>query len=173
MRAVPCDVPVDTRAEQFSKGAYFFDCFRIEVDDSTQTSLGLLLLALARAPRWTDVLMRLRNRLVQLVGLKNVGALRSVAVGKPESAYRPGDRVGVFTLRSNEPDEVVVGDDDKHLEVLVSLARVPQANGRQYVCLTTAVHLHNTLGRLYMIPVGPLHKLIAPAVLSQLAGLPV
>jgi hypothetical protein len=171
MRARPCDVPSGTRISQHIDGAYFFDSFQIEVPSTAQTSLSLLLTMLSRTPGWVDVLMRLRNRAVQLVGLKNVGKLADVKSAKPESAYRPGDRVGVFTLHSSEPDEVIVGDNDKHLEAFVALTRLPATQeGRQYISITTVVHVHNMLGRLYLLPVAPMHKLVAPAMLSRLAG---
>ena len=36
------------------------------------------------------------------------------------------------------------------------------------ITVTTVVHVKNALGRLYMLPVKPMHRLIAPAVLSRL-----
>jgi len=41
-------------------------------------------------------------------GLKNLGGLRGVDPGKPLADYRPGQRVGIFTLIS------VSDDDPKH-----------------------------------------------------------
>lgn len=35
---------------------------------------------------------------------------------------------------------------------------------------TTVVHVHNLLGRVYMLAVKPWHRRIAPAVLSRLDG---
>jgi hypothetical protein len=40
------------------------------------------------------------------------------------------------------------------------------------VSLTTIVHVKNFVGRLYMLPVTPAHRIIAPAVLSRIAGMP-
>lgn len=109
--------------------------------------------------------MRLRNRLVQLVGLKNLGGFRDIDPGRPPSDYRPGERVGIFTLIANADDEVLLGDDDKHLDVVVSVCKRPgTTDGRITLSVTTVVHVHNALGRLYMLPVAPMHKLIAPAM---------
>jgi hypothetical protein len=80
---------------------------------------------------------------------------------------QPGDRVGIFRLRSLSDDEVLVEDDDKHLHVVLSVRRLPaDAQQPARIVLTTVVHLHNLLGRLYMLPVTPMHKLIAPAMLA-------
>jgi Protein of unknown function (DUF2867) len=64
----------------------------------------------------------------------------------------------------------LIGDRDKHLNVVLSVHRrlLP---GRQAVeiTLTTVVHVKNLLGRLYMLPVTPAHRIIAPAVLASIA----
>jgi hypothetical protein len=112
--------------------------------------------------------MTLRNKLVQLVGLKDLGGLGGFDPTKPASAYAPGDRVGIFTLISNTDNEAILGDSDRHLDVVLSVFRHPPcSNGIPSISITTVVHVHNLLGRVYMLPVTPLHKLIAPAVLNR------
>jgi len=79
--------------------------------------------------------------------------------------------VGIFTLISNSPNEALLGDNDKHLEVILSIYKhPPSTDGVQSVSVTTVVHIKNLLGRIYMIPVAPLHRLIAPAVLARIEG---
>lgn len=36
--------------------------------------------------------------------------------------------------------------------------------------MTTVVHVHNWLGRLYMLPVAPLHKIIVKTMLKRAAS---
>ena len=36
--------------------------------------------------------------------------------------------------------------------------------------VTTVVHVHSRMGRIYMLPVTPMHKLIAPAAMKALAS---
>jgi hypothetical protein len=112
-------------------------------------------------------LMGLRNRVVRLVGLKDLGGLAARQPGKPVEAYRIGDRVGIFTLEQQRPGELVLGDDDKHLHVRLSLLRLAQPDGGSRLALSTVVHEHNRLGRLYMALVGPAHSLIVPLMLRQ------
>ncbi|TDM08800.1 MAG: hypothetical protein C4K60_05305 [Ideonella sp. MAG2] len=65
-------------------------------------------------------------------------------------------------------DEVLVQDDDKHLRVVLSLHRTRDPHGlSDDLVLTTVVHIHNLWGHLYMLPVKPLHQIIAPAVLAR------
>ena len=113
--------------------------------------------------------MGLRNRIVALVGLKNLGGLRGVDPEKPLANYRPGQRVGIFTLISVSDDEVLLGDQDQHLDVVVSVLRLPlDSQGQREVAFSTVVHVHGWLGRLYMLPVVPMHRRIVPAVLRGL-----
>ena len=166
-------VPAESVINERLLGAHFHDCYTIEVPSSSRTALGHFLTAVAHTPPWVNSLMALRNQVVQLFGLKNLGGLRAFDPSKPESAYLPGDRVGVFTLISKSDNEVLLGDSDKHLDVVLSAFKYPVAsNGTQSLAITTVVHVHNLLGRIYMLPVTPLHKLIAPAVLSRVLAEP-
>jgi hypothetical protein len=165
------DVPSESAINARLSGAYFYDCHTVAVHDATQTALGYFLSALASTPRWVDGLMALRNKMVRLVGLKDLGGLSELGQLKPASEYQPEERVGIFTLISNSPNEALLGDNDKHLEVVLSIYKHPPGtDGVQSVSVTTVVHIKNVLGRIYMIPVAPLHRLIAPAVLAQIEG---
>lgn len=167
-RAVLSEVPSGSSINARLSGAYFHDSYIISVPDSTRTALGYFLTALANTPPWIHSLMILRNKIVQFVGLKDLGALGDLSPSKPASTYTPGDRVGIFTLFSNSPNEALLGDRDKHLDVVLSVYKHPlDQEGIQYVSVTTVVHIHNLLGRIYMLPVMPLHRLIAPAVLTR------
>jgi hypothetical protein len=170
-RSVLSDVPPGSAITAQLPGAYFHDCHAIAVPNTSRTALSHFLTALANTPPWVNSLMALRNKLVRFVGLKDLGALGEFNPSKPESAYVPGDRIGIFTLISNTPNEVMLGDRDKHLDVVLSVYKYsPGQNGDQFVAVTTVVHVHNLLGRVYMLPVTPLHRLIAPAVLSRIIG---
>ena len=88
-----------------------------------------------------------------------------VARRTPARDDRPGDRAGLFTLVSNSADEVLLGDRDAHRDVVVSVHRhVVPADGSTIVTVTTVVHVHTLLGRLYRVPVRPMHRVIVRAM---------
>ena len=148
------------------RGSDFHDAWTMPAGDPDLSALGQFLKAANQTPRWVAACMALRNRVVSLFGLKHLGALDGLARGKGEDDYRPGDRVGIFTLFENTPGEVLLGDRDKHLDVTLSIHLTPgTASGTMLVTLTTVVRVHNLLGRAYMLPVTPMHRLIAPTVL--------
>ena len=166
-------VPPHSRAADLIEGASFYDAWSIVSSRVDRSALDHFLTAAGRTPRWVNGAMALRNRIVQRVGLKNLGSLSAVDAQRASSDYQPGDRIGIFTLFENTFDEVLLGDRDKHLDVVLSVHRraLPSSDAVE-ITLTTVVHVKNWLGRLYMLPVKPAHRLIAPAVLSGIADMP-
>ena len=96
-----------------------------------------------------------------------MGALGDIDPAKPPNSYRPGDRIGIFTLVDNQEDEVVVCDRDRHLDVWLSVRKLPSDSDGHWAAVTTVVRTKNRLGRLYMLVVKPMHKLIVPASLRS------
>jgi hypothetical protein len=142
----------------YLSGADFADAWCVEVAHPERSALQHFRHALTATPPWVHRLMRLRNRAVSLVGLKQPGHWQP-----SEGQVEVGSQLGIFEVVHLSENEVIAGDSDKHLRVVVSLQKWPATAGRPAsVSLTTAVHLHNTLGRL---PVWPVHKRIAPGVL--------
>jgi hypothetical protein len=161
--------PKDSLIAALLEGANFHDAWCVESDSAELSALEHFIKAVKTTPRWVEACMTLRNRVVSLFGLKDLGKL--AALSRPAVAYQPGDRVGIFTLFENTFDEVLLGDKDKHLDVVLSVHRhpVPEAN-RVLVTVTTVVHVKNSLGRLYMLPVAPMHRIIVPAVVRAMGA---
>ncbi len=160
--------PPGSQASLRLPGAYFHDCYRIAAPDVAASALETYLHVVRQTPGWVNRLMALRNWMAGLVGLKNLGHLGALGAGKQASEYRVGDRVGIFCLLYLSRDEVLLGDSDKHLDVVLSVCKAPQGA----LSVTTVVHVHNWLGRLYMLPVTPMHKIIVRTMLKRTASLP-
>lgn len=155
-------IPQHTEIAQHLGGADFHDCYQIDIAPTSESALALYLKVVAATPRWVNTMMTLRNRIVRLVGLKNLGALGDTDGAKPASAYHVGDRVGIFSIVYLSQQEVILGDSDKHLKVEVSVCKLP---GK--VAVSTVVHTRNALGRIYMLFVAPAHRRIVPATLRN------
>lgn len=113
----------------------------------------------ASIPGWFDGLMALRNHGMRLLEMKHLGSLRAVHDTDDPAA---GQRLGIFTLQSLDDDAIVLEDDDRHLRVQLAL----QWQG-DVLEVVTVVHTHNAFGRLYMLPVAPVHRLIVPHLLQK------
>lgn len=146
----------------YSRGASYYDAYQIQTATADSSILKLAMQVLGSTPPWINFLMLTRNRVVGLFGLKNLGGMRDVRTDKAVENYRIGDRVGIFTLLYLAENEVILGDNDKHLEVRVSLFRQAAE-----LTITTVVHNHNWLGRAYMLVVKPAHRVIVRVLLRQ------
>ncbi|WBS04191.1 DUF2867 domain-containing protein [Pseudoduganella sp. SL102] len=156
-------VPAASRLHRTIPGAHFHDSYRMALASDPRSALQLYLDTVVRTPAWVDRLMALRNAVVSRIGLKDLGALGEFDRNKPASAYRPGDRIGIFELRHVFDDEVILGDSDRHLDVQVSVCR----EGGE-LSMSTVVHVHRPLGHVYMFFVAPVHRRIVPAVMRRI-----
>lgn len=163
--------PTGSKIQQLVPGSYFHDSWSIEAAEPNLDPLSQFIRVAKSPPWWMDEAMKLRNRIVSLLGIKNLGALSDVSALKRATDYKPGDRVGIFTLLSTSETEVLLGDSDKHLDVVVSVHRQPMEQAAQaVVTVTTVVRVHNWLGRLYMVPVRPAHRVIARAMVRAVGN---
>jgi hypothetical protein len=148
---------VDTDA--LLAGAQFADAFRVEVTDSALDARHAAERMMGRQPRWAEALVKLRNMLVAPLGLKTSG----------EGAPAPRGMIVIFPVLSETPDRLIAGFNDSHLDFRV-VVDVTTPEGVRQVTLTTLVKTHNWFGRTYLAVIMPFHRLIAPALLRQVAG---
>ena len=141
--------------------AFFHDSYAAPLVDQQLTPIEIILRSSQSTPQWVNRLMAIRNAVVRRLGLKDVGAMAGNAA-KPAQAYVVGDRLSIFSIYEIRADEVVLGIDDSHLDVRVSVLKRP---GRYVV--STVVTVHNWLGRLYMAPVGRIHPFVVRAMMRR------
>jgi len=146
--------------------ATFHDAFEANLADAGLTPIEIALRFLRATPDWVETLLGIRNRAVSLVGIRDVGALGAVS-DKPASAYAVGDKLSFFDIFALNETEVLAGVDDSHLNVRIAFVK-RHVEGRPTYALCSWVKTHNALGRLYMIPVGPMHKLIVKSAMRAL-----
>jgi hypothetical protein len=140
-------------------GAQFMDAYRLEVDGAALDARQAAMRMMARAPRWVDALVTLRNIIVAPFGLKTSGATERL----------PRDIIGIFPVVSETPERLVAGFNDKHLDFRV-VVDVATSGQRQSVTATTLVMTHNWLGRMYLTAIMPFHRLVVRAMLRQVAA---
>ena len=148
---------VDTAA--LLAGAQFADAFRIDLPSTKLDARTAAQRMLGRSPRWVEILVALRNRLVAPFGLKTPDPPGSGAFGT----------IGIFPVVSEAQDRLVLGFDDGHLDFRV-VVDVAACGAGQSFTLTTLVLTHNLLGRAYLAIILPFHRLIARTMLRQVAA---
>ncbi|NIF04850.1 DUF2867 domain-containing protein [Chryseobacterium sp. Tr-659] len=122
-------------------------------------------------PKWGKKMFAFRNKVVGLFGLKT-GSETEKKQKEKDFTCEIGERVGLFKVFDKTSNEIVLGEDDKHLDFRISLLfdkNQKQVNGKS-LKISTTVKFHNWLGVLYFLPVRPFHKLIVPAMLKNIIG---
>jgi hypothetical protein len=162
VQAVP--VPVDRLLVGALPRVDYSDAYRVDLGAGPAVTIDALAHAtLGTAPGWVVTMMKVRNALVRPLGLKVDGALSS---HPPEGPYATGDRVGIFRVFARRDEELLAGEDDRHLDFRISL-RVVGEGATVSAVLTTLVRYNNWLGRAYFLPVAPFHRVIVPAMLRN------
>jgi len=157
-------VPDESALQPWLAGADFYDAYEAPLNTAMLSPTEIFLRASRSTPQWVDDFMAIRNRIVRLFGLKDVGAMK--AAMKASDAYQIGDRLGIFSIFGKTEKELLLGIDDRHLDVRVSVLK-SQRNGLPHYVVSTVVHVHNLLGRLYMAPVGRIHPFVVRSMMGR------
>lgn len=160
-------LPLESGLQTEAASAFFHDSFQAEYYGKEKTAIAVAARMAQATPPWFEWLMSVRNKIVSLVGLKDLGSFGAVNLEQIQN-YRVGDRFGIFIIRSISPEEIILEEDDKHLLVRMSVHLAPERP--QMVTVTTMVHIHNLLGYVYIFFVLPVHKIITPSFVRR-AGL--
>lgn len=130
------------------------DRFEADLPAGGMTPIEAAKELLEHPPRWISLLMRLRNRVVSLLGLRPV-------------EMKAGDFAGGFPILESSAERVVLGFDDRHLDFRIIVDLRDSQQGGQVLGVTTLVRRKNALGRIYLLLVEPFHRLIVPATMSR------
>ncbi len=114
------------------------------------------------------MLFTLRNKMVSIFGLKTSNDSYNRQEILTNFNFEPNERIGLFKVFNKTENELVVGENDKHLDFRISLLKVSNDVKKKKIIITTTVNYNNWFGKLYFLPVKPFHKLIVPVMLKSL-----
>lgn len=156
------DVPSTSLAIRSLPHLDFADAFKCQLSENQSQNIDSVTRAIfLKMPEWITGLLELRNTIVRPFGLKtSIDSNPS----NDQDELKPGTTVGVFEVLDRRLEEVMLGEDDKHLDYRVSV-RLEREEERCWVVVSTVVKFHNWLGRAYFVPVKPVHKIIVPAMM--------
>lgn len=144
-------------ADSLLAGAQFIDAFSITTDAASLTARQAAERMLGHSPRWVTMLMSLRDLIVAPFGLTTTKSARHAAV----------DKVGIFPVLSETPQQLLAGFNDSHLDFRVVIDVTASGTGHR-VTATTVVLTHNLLGRCYLTVIAPFHRMVVRSMLRQL-----
>jgi len=120
---------------------------------------------LSYEPLFLRILLRIRDVLVQPFGLKtgDKHSLPSVLY------YEKGSVLVYFHVWQRDDNTIVLEEKDKHLNfrVIFMIEKNEAANELSFKA-STLVHFNNIWGKLYFLPVRPVHEIIMKSTVKQL-----
>ena len=140
----------------------YFDTYKI-LRPTSETVDQLTTEIFSMPEGWVNFLMNLRNSIVKVFGLK----VAKIKDKQTASYYPVGTRAGLFMVTERNDNEIVVGENDTHLNFRASVLTEKEGNA-QVVYLTTIVHYNNFFGRFYFFFVKPFHKIILKSKLKKM-----
>jgi hypothetical protein len=157
-------IPKDSLMGKSFGAIDYYDSYSICINNKHSDTIDSLFIKFnSVSPLWMQTLMNLRNFLVKFIGLKT-GKLDTMLKDKLEM----GDKFGFFTIKARNHQEIVFGEDDKHLYFESSLL-LKRCGENEMLYSITLVKFHNFTGQAYFFFVKPFHKLIIWSVLKRLA----
>jgi hypothetical protein len=159
-------VPVLSAVATAFQSTHLADAFAIALPpDASVEPEVLARFVFAVQPAWIGALIRVRDAIVGRFGLKTA---RHLATLPRNATVR---RIDIFRVFGTSETEVVLGENDRHLDFRVSIlcTRATSPATASRLTLTTVVHCHNRLGRAYLAVIAPFHRRVVKASLRRAA----
>ncbi len=162
----PVALPEQSSVVGLYESTSLADAFAVRLPLGTAADPDVLWrFVMSQQPFWIGWLTNVRDAVVACFGLKTAKRLATL------SDEASADRIAFFKVYSRSESEIVMGEDDRHLDFRLSVLRTPDPSltlGGQ-LTVSTVVHCHNLLGRAYIWVIAPLHRLIVKASLRRAA----
>lgn len=113
----------------------------------------------AKPGRCMRLAFRTRDAISSLFGVERIGGFS----GARRETVQAGEKLDFFLVEHSAPDLLVLSVKDRHLDVMICLSIADRV-----FTITSSVVTHNVFGRLYMLPVGLVHKLLVNRDLERL-----
>ena len=170
MKILKTTLPNNSILNISNKEYGYVDSFQGVLNDKENkfTSADIGKAFFSSGPKWVGKLFTLRNKIVSIFGLKTSGDITNREKQIENFKCEPGEQIGLFKVFAKTENEVILGEDDKHLNFRVSLIlnqQTKETKKKDFIVSTT-VEFNNWFGRLYFLPVRPFHKLIVPTMLK-------
>ena len=84
------DIPKGSEISKTLADAYYFDTYQFTTEQKERSPLQIWLDHSSKTPAWINFLMTMRNKIVSVLGLKNLGHLRASDAEKLADDYKVG-----------------------------------------------------------------------------------
>lgn len=111
-------------------------------------------------PKWIESLFSLRHKLVKPFGLKTSDQ-NTTKINFPLVV---GESIGFFKIYEVHENEIILGENDTHLNFKVSIRVKKQTE----ISIETFVEFNNLFGKIYFQIIKPFHKIIVISMLKSI-----
>lgn len=143
----------------------FLDCYSVDIGRADVPLVEVAQRIFTGLPCWINSLLAARDFGVSFFGLKTTSGLPRNDVIRP--SVKVGELISFFRVRSIGKSEIILGEDDRHLDFKIAVHRDSETPSR--ISLATWVRTHNPLGESYLRTISAFHVLIVNARLAALA----
>lgn len=158
-------IPILSIMKENEKTFHYVDSFEsqyiVPMPQYDIISIGSLFLT--SGPSWANGLMAIRNKIVGIFGLKT-----TIPINNDDFIFEVGKQLDIFKLFNMTENELIMGEDDKHLCFRVSILLDGINDEKSKIIITTMVEFRNLFGRLYFWFVKPFHHLIVKGTLKDM-----
>jgi hypothetical protein len=159
-------LPTQSVVATIYKSTNLADAFAVQLPVGTSSDPDVLWrFLIAHQPSWIGWLTNIRDAIVACFGLKTAKHLATL------SGEADADRIGIFKVYGRSDTEIVLGEDDKHLDFRLSVLHTPDLSPTRggQLTVSTVVHCNNLLGRAYLLVIAPFHRQVVKASLRRAA----
>ena len=159
-------LPTQSAVATAFKSMNLADAFSIQLPSGASKNPDVLArFIFSVQPSWIRALTNVRDAIVAAFGLKTAKHLATL------SSDPAAKRISIFRVFGISETEVVLGENDKHLDFRVSILCTPELppSTENQLTLSTVVHCHNRLGRTYLSVIAPFHRQVVKASLRRAA----
>jgi len=136
----------------------FQDAFKVKLVDLNISIENIYINVFAQSPKWINNLLALRNRIVAVFGINVDKETPEVTIEN----LKVGSKTGIFFIYAIHKNEIIAGDNEKHLKFIVSVLK---QNDEAFI--STLVQYNNRFGRIYFSIVKPFHKMVVKKLLRD------
>lgn len=137
------------------------DTYKITIS-TNKYSVDKITSDLFKTPKWVHYLLKIRDLIVKPFGIKTSDEIEV----KVESHYPIGSKAVFFTVIDRNKNEIVMAEDDKHLNFRTSVM-IEKDGKNTNIYQTTIVQYNNFFGRFYFFFVKPFHRIIIKKELKK------
>lgn len=170
-------IPIESQLFKSVSKSYIVDCFSIESNKLDLPIEEIYARLMSKTPKWFDVLMKIRDATVSLLGLKSTQDMaggdslfaQTGQIFDLKNTTKPSKIMDFFEVIGLSENEITLNIKDRHLDMQISLLRhkIDVKNNKCQISFNDVIITHNFWGKAYLFFIMPVHNIIIKKTLNE------